>query len=136
MHPTMQTVAAVIRRVWHAFVASYVRALDDMDQFGFPAVIRFCVYTLSIVFDLLLIPILIIFSSEVAIVLIANTYLNAMSSALGKINLRQQIEEHGKTRAIAQASHDHAAETHRLTAEIHQHLGVPTNPTSGVSPSP
>lgn len=69
------------------------RTLNLIERRGFPVVIAYMIHVVTITFDLLLIPLLILFKDQVVLVLVANSYLNAMSVATSSMVMRQEIQE-------------------------------------------
>jgi len=78
----------------------------------FKLVILYAVFPVTILADILLIPILIVLQNNLVFVLVVNSYLNASSVALGSIILRQQIAQESQAK-------DHQEEIRTLHANQH-----------------
>jgi|GEM_PF-6023299 len=90
----------------------YQRMTAILETQVFKLVILYAVFPVTILADILLIPILIVLQNNLVFVLVVNSYLNASSVALGSIILRQQIAQESQAK-------DHQEEIRTLHANQH-----------------
>lgn len=112
----LATLALSARRRLGLFVGwldkGYSRFISLVEVKGFPLVIAYAIWPITICFDIALIPLLIVFKDDVTLVLVLNSYLNASSVALGSIILREEREskrlhkQHVDAIRTLQDSHD------------------------------
>jgi len=87
----------------------YKRFIAILEHYIFPAVISYAKHPITILLELLLIPMLIGFRDAVVFVLVMNSYLNAFANAEGSIILHSQDAHHEENKATLEqmkASHD------------------------------
>lgn len=92
---------------------AYAAMMDYLDRTAFPALVGAVVFPMTIVFDVLLLPLLIIFKDATAVVLLANSYLNVCSAAVASIILRED-RKNKATLADIQETHERHHREHQI----------------------
>lgn len=98
------------------------RLLDWLDDRAFPVVIASVIYPLAIVFDLLLLPLLIVWKDQTVLVLLANSYLNVASASVSAIILRQQGKQQRQQDDRHRELLAHHDRHHARLSAIEEHL--------------
>lgn len=101
----------------------YARLLLLLEEKVFPAVLIYAKHPLTILAELLIIPLLIGFRDAVVFVLVINSYLNAFANAEGSIILHNQDQHEAEIRALHEKLDQHRQESYDRH-EVHRKMLV------------